>query len=186
MGKPLNEMTLEELWQLFPICLTEYKPHWAQWYTLEKAALEKALPKGVTLNHIGSTSVDGIWAKPIIDILAQIPAGQGFDGAGAALKQCGYILMSREPNRLSFKKGYTENGFAQKVFHLHLRIEGDNDELYFRDYLIAHSDVAKAYEKLKLGLWKRFEHNREAYTNAKTDFIAMHTKLAKKEFEGRY
>ena len=50
--------------------------------------------------------------------------------------------MSETSDRLSFNKGYTEEGFAERVFHLHLRYIGDNDELYFRDYLIEHANIA--------------------------------------------
>lgn len=66
------------------------------------------------------------------------------------------------------------------MFHLHLRYTGDHDELYFRDYMNAHPALAKQYEALKLSLWKQFEHNRDAYTNAKTTFITTHTAAAKK------
>ena len=94
--------------------------------------------------------------------------------------------MSREKNRISFNKGYTENGFAEKVYHLHLRFEGDNDELYFRDYLNGNKAVAAEYEKLKLSLWKRLEHGRDGYTKAKTDFIKKYTEEARKEYGNRY
>ena len=59
--------------------------------------------------------------------------------------------MSAETNRISLNRGYTENGFADKVYHIHLRYIGDNAELYFRDYLNEHSDVAKEYEALNSG-----------------------------------
>ena len=94
------------------------------------------------------------------------------------LKQ-GYICMSKSKKRISFNKGYTENGFAEKVYHLHLRYKGDNDELYFRDYLINNPEVAKEYEKLKLDLWKKYEHNRDGYTSAKTEFVQKYTEKAK-------
>lgn len=92
--------------------------------------------------------------------------------------------MRREKgeNRISFNKGYTEHGFAEKVFHLHLRYSGDNDELYFRDFLLEHPEVAKAYEDLKLSLWKKYEHDRDGYTNAKTEFVVRYTQLAKMRF----
>ncbi len=80
----------------------------------------------------------------------------------------------RESPRASFNKGYTLDGFAEKVFHLHLRYSEDNDELYFRDYLIENPDIAKEYEKLKLGLWKKYEHDRDAYTEAKTDMKELY------------
>ena len=82
---------------------------------------------------------------------------------------------------MSFNKGYMEEGFADKVYHLHLRYAGDNDEIYFRDYLNAHPEVAKEYETLKLGLWKRFEHDRDGYTAAKSEFVTKYTELAKQK-----
>ena len=98
----------------------------------------------------------------------------------------GFVKMSSEANRISLNKGYTKEGFADKVYHIHLRYAGDNDELYFRDYLNEHPDVAKEYEILKLQLWKQYEHNRDAYTVAKTDFISKWTAEARKEYEDRY
>ncbi|HEL1145044.1 TPA: GrpB family protein, partial [Streptococcus equi subsp. zooepidemicus] len=88
--------------------------------------------------------------------------------------------------RIILNKGYTEHGFAEKVFHLHIRIVGDNDELYFRDYLNEHKEIGKEYEILKLSLWKEFEHDRDGYTEAKTDFIRKYTNLAKSLYGKRY
>ena len=140
----------------------------------------------VRLSHIGSTSVKTIWAKPIVDILLEIPKETDMTVMKDLLLQNGYLLMSESQGRMSFNKGYTLSGFAERVFHLHLRYEGDHDELYFRDYLQEHPTVAKDYEKLKLSLWKQYEHNRDAYTEAKTDFIKKYTKEAKKLYSGRY
>ena len=94
--------------------------------------------------------------------------------------------MSEPSDRISFNKGYTEKGFAERVFHLHLRYAGDNDELYFRDYLMEHADIATEYEKMKLKLWKKYEFDRDTYTNAKTDFIQKYTEKAKLEYKDRY
>lgn len=181
MSKKLSEMTLEELWQLFPIFLTEHKDYWNDWYEEEKLLLSSILPAEVIISHIGSTAINGIWAKPIVDILIEVPETVGFDVIKNAFVSSGYILMCEEKARLDFNKGYTENGFAEKVFHIHVRRPGDNDEIIFRDYLNAHADVAKEYEKMKLGLWKKFEHNRDGYTDAKTEFIRKWTETAKKE-----
>ena len=62
-----------------------------------------------------------------------------------------------------------------------MRIAGDNDELYFRDYLNAHPDVAREYESLKLSLWREFEHDRDGYTQTKAAFVRKYTDLAKAE-----
>jgi len=179
-GKKLSEMTLEELWELFPIVLTEHKPYWADRYREEVAALKNILPPLVEFYHIGSTAVNGIWAKPIIDILAVVKSESAMKQAADILRENGYIVMSENDKRISLNKGYTENGFADKVFHLHLRLFNDKDEIYFRDYLNAHYEVAKEYEKLKLRLWKKYEHDRDAYTQAKTEFVTKYTKFAKR------
>lgn len=170
MEKKLSDMTLKELWELFPIILTEYREEWAQWYAEEAAALAALLP-GCGLNHIGSTSIPGIWAKPIVDILAEAPQGGDLPGLKDVLVKNGWICMAQAPERLSFNKGYTPKGFAQRVFHLHLRRAGDRDEVLFRDYMRGHPEDARAYEALKLSLWKPFEHDRDGYTDAKSEFV---------------
>ena len=186
MGKKLSEMTLEELWQLFPIYLTEHQSCWKEWYSDEEALLKNALSSTERISHIGSTAIPSIWAKPIVDILVEIPKGSNLLDYKAKIINCGYICMSQSENDMSFNKGYTENGFAERVFHLHLRYAGDNDELYFRDYLIEYPEVAKVYEELKLRLWKEYEHNRDAYTNAKTEFIKEYTRKARILYGNRY
>lgn len=179
MSKKLSEMTLEELWQLFPITLTEHKPYWADWYNEEAEQLKSMLPPDTEYHHIGSTAVNGIMAKPIVDILVVVSSTDRMNQAASIMQDHGYIVMSASENRISLNKGYTEQGFAEKVFHFHIRLKGDTDEIYFRDYLNAHPDIAKEYERLKLRLWKEYEHNRDAYTQAKTDFIKKYTELAK-------
>ena len=75
-------------------------------------------------------------------------------------------------------------GFAERVFHLHLRYIGDNDELYFRDYLLNNAAVAKEYERLKLDLQKRYEHDRDAYTSNKSGFVKYYTEQGRRLFAG--
>lgn len=181
MSKKLSEMSLQQLWELFPIFLTEHKNCWKEWFDDERRRLEILLSKrnNVKINHIGSTAIDTIWAKPIIDILVEIPKECNMSAIKEILIANGYICMSQCDDRMSFNRGYTEKGFAEKVYHLHLRYEGDNDELYFRDYLINHPEVARQYEKLKLDLWKKYEHNRDEYTNAKSEFVAEYTEESK-------
>ena len=177
MGKKLSEMTLEELWVLFPIHLTAHDDAWEACYAEEAASLKQFLPESARIHHIGSTAVKGIWAKPIVDILVEL-CGDLADAA-ATLQNHGWIQMAATDTRISLNKGYTENGFADRVFHLHLRLAGDADELYFRDYLNAHPKVAKEYEALKLDLWKKYEHDRDGYTEAKSAFVQKYTALAK-------
>ena len=138
------------------------------------------------LRHVGSTAIRGIHAKPIIDILLEAQDGFEIESLIDDIKNTGYILMSKAENRLSFNKGYTENGYAKRVFHLHVRKKGDYAEMYFRDFLNAHPERAKEYEQLKLSLWKTYEHDRDEYTRQKTDMVNTFTKIAMQEFPGRY
>ena len=181
MGKKLSEMTLEELWQLFPIFLTEPNPSWRDWFCEEKRFLQTVFPEATEISHIGSTAIKGIWAKPIIDILVEFPREVSMRDVCAKAVESGYICMKSDDNRSQLNKGYTEQGFAERVFHLHLRYIGDCDEVYFRDYLNSHAEAAKEYETLKLQLSKVYKHNRDAYTDAKADFVREITRKAKAE-----
>lgn len=184
--KNLSEMSLEELWELFPIYLTEHQDQWQAWYQEEVTILKNILPPGYNLriHHIGSTAIYGIWAKPIIDILMEVPDITVMKTIKDLLSANGYLCMSDQGNRISFNKGYTKQGFAEKVYHIHLRLMNDNDEIYFRDYLNACPQIAKEYEKLKISLWKKYEHDRDQYTREKTEFVTNYTQLAKALYSG--
>lgn len=188
MSKKLEEMSLEELWQLFPIFLVEHSKDWEVWYEEEKRIITSLIPKEyiIRVAHIGSTAISNIWAKNIVDILIELNLETQLEDVKNILTNNGWLCMSENLNRISMNKGYTEQGFADRVFHLHLRIKGDNDELYFRDYLRENEDIAKEYESLKLSLWRKFEHNRDGYTDAKTGFIKKYTQIARQSYGVRY
>lgn len=188
MGKSLSEMTLEELWVLFPIILTEHREVWKRWYKEQEQLLLTGLAglPIVRISHIGSTAIPGIWAKPIIDILVEVKSEISMALIMPMLEKCGFRCMNSDDKRMSFNKGYTEQGFAQQVYHLHLRYAGDHDELYFRDYLLEHPEAARDYEALKLHLWKKYEHDRDGYTQQKAEMVARYTRLAKAEYPERY
>ena len=126
MGKKLSEMTLEELWQLFPIVLTEHQDCWKEWYEDEGKILKSLLPENAVINHIGSTAIEGIWAKPIVDILVELPVVDDMDAVNECLTHAGYICMNESDGRCDLNKGYTEKGYDERVFHIHLRHAGDN------------------------------------------------------------
>lgn len=184
-------MTNEELWALFPIILSEHRAEWTKFYEQEKDTIISALgTKNISrINHIGSTSVPGLIAKPTIDILLEIPTDADIPSLTAALISAGYICNTQPNNpapHLMFMKGYTPQGFRGQAVHLHVRFPGDWNELYFRDYLRSHPETAKSYGKLKQNLQLRYEHDRDAYTEAKTDFIQEATRLARKEMGNKY
>lgn len=188
--KALKDMSLEELWQLFPIILKEHNAEYIEWYREEKTNILKVLRDFdvCRINHIGSTSVEGLAAKPIIDILLELPKSYDLAVITHLLQQNGWILMDKDEvqKTLDLNKGYTPSGFAERVFHLHVKQFGDWSELYFRDFLREYPDVAKQYETLKYKLLKQFKHNRDAYTNAKSEFIIENTEKARLKYGSRY
>ncbi|WP_434304938.1 GrpB family protein [Clostridium botulinum] len=191
MEKSLSEMSLEELWIIFPIILEEHNPMWKEWYLEEQKLIISSIGNDniERINHIGSTSVNGLIAKSTIDILLEITKDCDLKFLVNVLEQNGYIF-EKQPQKpaphMMFMKGYTEKGFAKKVFHLHVRYLDDWDELYFRDYLQLHTDISKKYGKLKVSLKDKYEHNRDGYTEAKTEFIRKYTTIAKIEFKNKY
>ncbi len=191
MGKELSEMSLEELWELFPIILKEYNQEYPMWYEEEKVKLftrfnDRSI---VRINHIGSTSVPGIISKPIIDILMEIRPECNVNDMTKQLSSMEWTLMNASEDPFfshSYCKGYTKFGFADRVYHLHMRYVQDWGELYFRDYLIENPRISKEYVALKIQLKNRYEHDRDAYTEGKGSFINQYTEVAKVLYDGRY
>ena len=107
-------MSLEELWQLFPIFLVEHKSEWKDWYELEKTSLKKILGANLIkrIEHIGSTAIPNIWAKNIVDILLEVGRIEDLARVRDLLVKNGWLVMSESPNRISLNKGYTDQGSA--------------------------------------------------------------------------
>lgn len=191
MAKELSEMSLEELWELFPIILKDYNKDYPKWFEIEKKILLESFETGtiIRISHIGSTAIPGIISKPIIDILMEISSQSNIVQITSRLKDMNWILMNSAEKPIfkqTYNKGYTKHGFSEKVYHLHVRYEDAWNELYFRDYLIEHPEIAKEYADLKLHLKEEYEHNRDAYTDAKGEFVRHYSEVAKEEYGDRY
>lgn len=186
MKKKLDQMSLQELWKLFPIILTEYNPQWPIIYENEKQILYQLYPQLIKrINHFGSTSVVGLVSKPTIDILLEVKQEFDRDKFIKIAKQAGYLVSNQPDNpppHLMLKRGYTEQGFQGQAFHVHVRYLGDWDELYFRDYLRLHSDAREQYVSLKKELAIKYVNDRDKYTDSKGDLIKELTIEARKEF----
>ena len=183
--KLLSEMTLAELWQLFPIILSPHDPEWKDFYKREADLLQKHFGKNAArIRHIGSTAVAGLIAKPTVDILLEVVDNADLAAVRQLAIECGYSVMAETTipeYRLDLCKGYTPLGFAEKVFHLHIRHLGDWDEPVFCEYLKQHPEKAKEYAALKIVLQKKFKHDRDAYTEAKGKFIRQCVKAARRQ-----
>lgn len=191
MKKSLSALTNQELWRLFPIILSSHQIIWKEAYHVEESSLRQIIDsRNITrINHYGSTAVPGLIAKPTIDILLEITETCDTDQLMETLIQYGYHYAPQPDDPLPcmmFMKGYSPQGFEGQAFHLHVRYYGDWDELYFRDYLIAHTSVARKYGKLKRSLLGTYQYDRDGYTKAKSEFIKKYTDQARKEFPNRY
>lgn len=183
MEKDLSDLSRKELWQLFPIILAPHDPAYEERYAVMEQQLVAFLhPRRIS--HIGSTAVPGLLAKPCIDILAETTLDR--DRVISSLTGAGWVKHFEDDRSIIFNQGYTPAGFAEEVYHLHVRAPGDHDELYFRDYLRDHADVANEYAELKTDLATRFRHHRDNYTDAKSEFIAHYTALARQQYGERY
>lgn len=153
-------------------------PVWPARYAEEAAAIRRALgPDGPTLQyeHIGSTAVPGLAAKPIIDLLL-IPADGEWPAARlrATLAQLDYVHWedNPDPRHLFFVKGMPPFG-ERRTHHVHVRPRADAAPiLTFRDRLRARPELAQAYERLKRTLAARHPDDREAYTRGKDAFVS--------------
>lgn len=180
----LDDLSLEELWELFPITFVDYNGNFEKQFYNEKENLKLLLGDYVKrISHIGSTAIKNIKTKPIVDILIEIDFDNK-DIVKEILINAGYILMNESSEKLSFNKGYTKNGYANNVFHIHIKKYGDCDELYFRDYLNDNCKAAKEYEKLKFELYNKFKPNRDLYTAGKKEFVIEIVNIAKEKYEG--
>ena len=188
MTKDLGKMTNEELGMLFPIIIADPDPDWAILYKVESGKILKVLGREFVfgIEHIGSTAIPGIKAKPTIDILMQIPDSANLEKIQEGLKSIDYQPIPRPENpapHMMFVKGYTINGFKGQAFHVHVRYRGDWDEPWFRDYLINNPSVAMEYENLKISLSEKFKNDRDGYTEMKTDFVKRINILARNELK---
>jgi GrpB-like predicted nucleotidyltransferase (UPF0157 family) len=185
-NQDLHKMTTKEFGKLFPIIIQEPNKKWGEFYESERKQIIELFDKLEILGieHIGSTAIPGIKAKPTIDILIEVKKNIDTKKTIDKLKSIGYQYIQRldnPPPHMMFVKGYTIHGFSGQAFHVHIRYKGDWDELYFRDFLIENEKYANEYERVKLELAEKYNHDREAYTEAKTEFVEMINKLARKK-----
>jgi GrpB-like predicted nucleotidyltransferase (UPF0157 family)/ribosomal protein S18 acetylase RimI-like enzyme len=183
----LDNLTAEQVGKLFPIRIAPYNPDWKILFEQEKALITEALGKDMAhgVEHIGSTSIAGLAAKPTVDILVEV-SNLNDEVKQVIIQKLGTIgygnmCNAETENRTTFGKGYDENNACTQTFHVHICEKGNTpqDEIYFRDYLRQNSDVRDEYAELKYALAEKYRFNREDYTQAKSEFIVKITERQK-------
>lgn len=154
-----------------------YQPAWPAAFESEASRVAQALgDAGGALHHIGSTSVPGLAAKPIIDMLLEVSDLAALDRRSDALVAQGWEAKGEFglPGRRYFRKTDAQ---GRRTHHLHAFEAGSAEarrHLAFRDYLIAHPDVASAYGTLKRALAAAHPEDMSAYMDGKDPFIKDH------------
>ena len=175
------------------VAIFPYDPHWPISFRQEKEHLRACLPSDLVLRieHFGSTAVPGLSAKPIVDVLVEVTDLQATrDRIAPILESQGYDYFWRPtfgddgpPFYAWFIK--RDPGTGVRTHHIHM-VEGHFaehwDRLLFRDYLIAHPEVAREYEELKVRLAAARPQDRVAYTQGKTEFIVRVTRQARRYY----
>ncbi len=155
-----------------PVHIEEYSSEWPRRFVALGRRLRSTLgPVALRIDHIGSTAIPGLAAKPIIDVQVSVSRLSPEDDFKIPLEACGYVW--REDNPDLTKRYFRESPGDQRT-HIHVRQAGSWPEqfaLLFRDYLRSAADERSLYEETKRRLAERFRHDRQAYTEGKEPVI---------------
>ncbi len=150
-----------------------YNPDWPAQFEAERRVREVALSPWLAgeIQHVGSTAVVGLAAKPVIDIMVPVASLRESEAAIAAACLVGYV---HHPYRAEVMHWFCKPSPTVRTHHLHL-IPFESplwlERLAFRDALRASQALSEEYAELKLRLAEQFSGDREAYTLAKTPFV---------------
>ncbi|MEA0552471.1 GrpB family protein [Lysinibacillus irui] len=165
------------------VVLSEYDLNWEEQFLYEKRRIQKVIGHALLgIEHIGSTSIKGLKAKPIIDILLGVKSIEEVPELIEALSNIDYEYVPKLElmDRRFFRKGL----WGQGTCHLHVceyNSKEWNDKCLFRDYLRINPQAAKEYETLKEQLANHFQYDRQTYTKKKGPFIQKIIARAKVE-----
>lgn len=152
-----------------------YDPQWTQRYEMERMRLLTLFPEAfLALEHVGSTAVPGMAAKPIVDMMGGVRSMKEADALLPALCQNCYSTSAEFNATLTDQRWLMRHASGHRTHHLHLVIHEADEwrrKIAFRNSLRANPDVARRYEELKLKLAEDMGSDREAYTSAKAEFV---------------
>jgi GrpB-like predicted nucleotidyltransferase (UPF0157 family) len=168
--------------------LNEYNSEWENHFDYErKKIIETIGDKIAGIEHIGSTSIRGLKAKPIIDIMVGV---ENFSKISSIVSPLNSIDFEYVPKpELTDRRFFRKGSWGQGTCHLHIcEIHSTEwvEKLLFRDYLKNHPKVAKEYDLLKSELAMKYKYDRPAYTQQKEPFIKKIIEKAKEDEENGY
>jgi GrpB-like predicted nucleotidyltransferase (UPF0157 family) len=151
--------------------VVDYDERWPALFAAEAERLRAACHLPLSLEHVGSTSVPGLCAKPVLDILAGHPAAVSALGYVPSVQEAGYVHRGDRgiPGHQFFRRG------QPRAYHIHLVEENGalwRQYIAFRDRLRGDREAARRYEELKRSLAAQFPRDRASYIDGKTAFVA--------------
>lgn len=149
-----------------------YDENWEKEFIKESRKIKDIMnDEIIKIHHIGSTSIKGIYAKPVIDILIEVKDIKNIDNYNEAMMKLGYIKKGEFGIK---ERRFFIKGLYNRTHHIHIFQTGNKEikrHLNFRDYMNSNKDEAKRYENLKIDLAKKFKYDIDGYCNGKNDFI---------------
>jgi len=154
-----------------PIVLVEYDPQWVAMFDREASRIRTALASlAIRVEHVGSTSVPGLAAKPIIDIVLAVPDSADEAAYVPVLEEAGYVLRGRQPGW--FEHRFFKGPEADVNLHVFSAGEAEIDRMVlFRDWLRSHDDDRDAYLRVKRELAQRTWRYVQHYADSKTAIV---------------
>ena len=157
------------------VVVSPYSAEWpASFVTLREELLSVFRPTKVQVEHIGSTSVPGLVAKPVIDMLLGARDLTDIELKIPAIEKLGYSYVAKYERELPMRRYFVKSGSNSLRVHLHAVVHGSaiwKEQIGFRDALRFDPALASQYADLKLRLAAEFKHDKSAYTDAKAPFI---------------
>jgi len=154
------------------VIITPYSNEWPRIFADLGTALRAALgPVALRIDHIGSTAIPGLDAKPILDVQISVASFEPLDAYRLPIEYLGFVHRVNNPD---LTKRYFREAPGERRIHIHVRRAGSWPEqfaLLFRDYMRVHPEDARQYAALKYLLAEQYSEDRVGYTEAKGPFI---------------
>jgi len=155
-----------------PVVIAAYDPGWPELFSALAASLRQSLGQtALRIDHIGSTSVPGLDAKPVVDVQISVVSFEPLDAFRIPIEGVGFVFRARNPD---LTKRYFRERPGERRTHIHVRRAGswsEQSNLLFRDYMRDHKEDAIRYADLKRRLAQQYGDDRYGYTDAKAPFI---------------
>jgi GrpB-like predicted nucleotidyltransferase (UPF0157 family) len=161
--------------KIAPVILEEFNSNWADLFNAEKEVIEKAIGSHIiSIEHIGSTAVEGSIAKPEIDILIGVKTLGDAEKCISFLADIGYAYYQRFEEFVPERRYFRKSEGITPLVHIHMVEKDSNfyrDHMLLTEYLQNNPETVKEYNEIKEKLVTEFDHDRKSYSKAKEQFI---------------